>query len=321
MSTGRTEWLPHDHPLAGAAEKLWRAQDHLELLVAEVKNLGAGEVKPATFRAEFKPDRQDLVWTFVETVTPPPLRLAVLIGDVVHNLRSSLDHLVFELSFLGTGGKVPSVQSAFPCCHTRSGRRGWDSDRVQKQQLAGVLEKHRALIYKAQPCYRRQDATARRRRGKHNAIADLQNLWNEDKHRMVQSVVVVAATVKPRVGPYTNCQATALPRINPRFLGLPLEVGTEVLSIPVRVTGPNPNVHVDVEIGGQIRLRNGFPIVEALTRIGGVVSGAIEYFEPIFQTPKARRLWGLPRGGWVERETFPWKPPTLAGWTVEPPEP
>jgi hypothetical protein len=319
MSTEeRTIILPLNHPLAGCAEKLWRAQDHLELLSSEIKKLGTGEIKPATFRTEFKRNRQDLVWTVVDTVNPPPMRLAVIIGDIVHNLRSSLDHLVFELAFLGKEGKViPGVRSGFPCCYRRGGDRGWNSDYVQKEQLAGVLPEHRAVIYRAQPCYRRQDATAWRRHGKRSPVADLKHLWNEDKHRMVQTAGVIAATITPRIGPYTDCAATALPKIHPRFLGRPFEVGTEVLSIPIRVTGPNPNVRVDIDISGAVRLRNGFPIVEALGRISQWIGGAFEHFQPAFETPQARRLWDLPRGGWIERETYPWKRATLSEWTIE----
>jgi hypothetical protein len=104
--------LPRDHPLAGCEAKIWRAHEHFERLKKEIHRLGSGEFHPATFRTELKPDAKDTFWTVVETATDPPLEISTIIGDVVHNLRSSLDHLVFELAFLGLRGRVPRKRTA-----------------------------------------------------------------------------------------------------------------------------------------------------------------------------------------------------------------
>jgi hypothetical protein len=308
--------LPRDHPLAGCKEKLWRAHEHFELLQEEIAKLQTGETQLATFRTELKPDAHNILRTLVDAIDEPPLLLATILGDMVHNLRSSLDHLVFELAFLGLRGKKIPDKTAFPASLTRA---NWCSNKVQQVLLEGVLQKHRALLYQAQPCYRKRDTvspTARRRRKRH-PIADLHDLWNEDKHRIVQSVVLVPNEMRPTLGPFVNCLPARQPRINLDFLGLPVKPETEVLEIPVRVTGPQPRVQVQIEIAGQISLRNGFPVLNAMSDIGEYVKAIVERFQPVFETEQSRRLWGLPRGSWVERESARWGRATRQGWTLE----
>jgi hypothetical protein len=289
--------LPRDHPLAGCEQKLWRAHEHFEVLQREVRTLKR-ELKPATFRTEKKPDTKDTFRTVVDEVNAPPLRLALIVGDIVHNLRSALDHLVFELAFLGLRGKKIPDRTAFPGSLTRT---NWNSSYVQGVMLEGVMKKHRAALYRAQPCYRLTDnptpATLRRR--KRSAPADLQNLWNEDKHRMIQLAVAAPVEIRPSIR-FRDCTERGHPRIHVGFLGRPLEQGTEVLTIPVTPTGPYPNVYVDIEIACEVSLRNGFPLRYLLAHIGDWVAHVVRYFEPAFETPQARRLWGLPRGSWVE---------------------
>jgi hypothetical protein len=309
--------FPRDHPLAGCEQKIRRAKQHFEFLKEEIAGLGSGEIKLTTFRTELKPNAENTLWTVVESVTEPPLYLATVVGDIVHNLRSSLDHLVFELAFLGLRGKaLPTNKVAFPASTTRA---NWESPYVQGLLLAGVMKKHRAMLYKAQPCYRRKDSptnprTIRRR--KRSAITDLHKLWNEDKHRMLQPVVVAPYGIKPRISGFVDCSPAGEPRLNLGFLGRPLEVDTEVVSVPIRVTGPNPHMDVEVEIGCEIGFRNGLPTVKALAGIGHWVAKVIESFKPVFETPQARRLWGLPRGSWIESESLPQRRTWIGSWDV-----
>jgi hypothetical protein len=89
-----------------------------------------------------------------------------------------------------------------------------------------------------------------------------------------------------------------------------------VLTIPVQVTGDDPRLTVRLKIDGEISLRNGFPVLDAMMNIGNYVRVIIARFQPIFETPQARTLWGLPRGGWVERERPALGPTIRAGWKV-----
>jgi len=322
----RAKPLPAEHPLAGCVEKVWRAHDHFKLLQKEVGEVAArgrkGEIDFARFRDELHPDPK-LVgrWTCRTTVAEvyePPLRFATIIGDVVHNLRSSLDHLVFELAFLGMRGKKVPGRVAYPCSLTQ---QNWRSGYVQDALLAGVMQKHRAMIYRTQPCYRRKDTPTNPRtlsRRKRHALADLENLWKHDKHRMLQPVFLAPYEIKPRIGPFINCRTAGEPRLNLGFLGRPLEVGTAVLTVPLRETGGEQlGVRVNLRIAAELGFRNGIPVLKALAYMGDTIPHILERFRPEFETPTARKLWGLPRGGWIEAERIR-KPRTrVVGWTRE----
>lgn len=304
--------------MAGCQEKLWRAHEHFDVLQEEIAKLQtgqAGDGQLVEFRTERMPNTPGMLRTVVAGVTEPDLRLATVLGDMIHNLRSSLDNLVFELAFLGMRGQKIPKRVAFPSSFTR---KDWQSSHVQKALLEGVLKQHRALLYQAQPCYRKRDSASdrARRRRKRNPAADLHHLWNEDKHRMVLSFVMTPFQVQPIIGPFHNCRPNGEPTINIDFLGKPVEVGTEVLAIPVRVTGGEPRLTVQLKVDGEISLKNGFPVLDAMMSIANYVRAIIARFQPVFETPQARRLWGLPRGGWVEQQRPTLGPTIRQGWKL-----
>ncbi len=304
--------------MAGCQEKLWRAQEHYGVLQEEIAKLQSGQAgdhQLVAFRTERMPNTPGTLRTVVASVTEPDLRLATVLGDMIHNLRSSLDNLIFELAFLGMRGQKIPKRAAFPSSFTR---KEWDSSHVQKVLLEGVLKKHRALIYQAQPCYRKRDSASdqARRRRKRNPAADLHHLWNEDKHRMVLPFVLTPFQVQPIIGPFRDCHPDGEPTINIDFLGKPVEVGTEVLTISYRVAGDDPRFTIQLKIDGEISLRNGFPVLDAMMNIGNYVRAIIVRFQPVFETQQARRLWGMSRGGWVERQRPILGPTIRQGWRL-----
>lgn len=310
--------LPRDHPMAGCQEKLWRALEHFETLQAEIGKLKPEEL--VLFRTEPKPGVEDTLRTVVDAVREPDLRLATILGDMVHNLRSSLDHLVFELAFLGLRGKSIPARTAFPGSTSKA---NWNSSYVQHTLLEGITQRHRAMLYRTQPCYRKRDSASARAVARRNRSpsADLHDLWNDDKHRMIQPVVVTPYEVEPLIGPWHHCRPRGDPTLNTDFLGYPMKEGTEILTVPVQVTGDDPRVTVRVKMAGETCLRNGFPVLKSMSTIGNWVQAVLTVFTPIFETPAARRLWVLPRGGWVEREPTVLGRTDVRGWRVEPAPP
>src|SRR5260370_16394428 len=45
-------------------------------------------------------------------IQTPPAEIGLITGDVIHNLRSALDHLAYQLVLVN--GSTPSKQTAFP---------------------------------------------------------------------------------------------------------------------------------------------------------------------------------------------------------------
>ena len=239
-----------DHPLAGCEAKLRRAQEHLELLDNAIGAYLDGHSEVISRVGAFDPETNIVRWK-VLPVKEPDIRLAAIIGEFVHDLRSTLDHLAFELSFLDTGGVIPPRTIAFPCCLTRdievkNAPPPWNSKTVQKRKLAGINAAHRAMIYRAQPCYRRNDtassaAIARRPR---RALADLKDLWNHDKHRSLQPIASAPFHIhgdETSIIPY-DCWPIGPLRLEPAVLGSPLKEGTTAFWMMVKPMGPEPKV-------------------------------------------------------------------------------
>jgi hypothetical protein len=164
------------------------------------------------------------------------------------------------------------------------------------------MKKHRAMIYRTQPCYRRQDsasAKARKRRTRHQ-LADLENFWNHDKHRMLQPVAIVPMNADGVFTGFSGCKVIGDAWLNPDFLGTPLKPQTEVFGMRIQRTGLKPYVYMKCDFTYDICFANGLPAEKSLADIGDWVQSLLAWFVPEFETPRARRLWGLPRGGWIE---------------------
>lgn len=80
------------------------------------------------------------------TEEPPPARLGALLGDIVHNLRSSLDHVVHQLIMEQTG-KEPTYRTyEFPIfCHENQ------FDETLNRKLRDVSDEAVELIKDVQP--------------------------------------------------------------------------------------------------------------------------------------------------------------------------
>ena len=79
------------HLLDGCWAKLGRAEESIKILDQEAAALFAADPPPFKIVGEHKRDGLDYV--FMAYGDPAvPLRFAVLAGEIVHHLRSSLDH-------------------------------------------------------------------------------------------------------------------------------------------------------------------------------------------------------------------------------------
>lgn len=298
--------LPLNHPLAGCEAKLRRARQNLELLGNEIGGYLDQHPEPIPGVGELDQETHEHIrWRFRPIEHPDPI-LGALIGDYIHDLRSTLDHLAFELSFLDTGGKIPPRTIAFPCCRVRKyaagGPPAWDSDTTRKK-LRGINARHRAMIYRAQPCYRRKDTPSSPRTvaGRpRNALADLEDFWNHDKHRTLEPVASAPFDIRAEVVAIRDCEPLGDSVFHREVLGRPIEGNAEVYSQRVRTTGPHPQMEVDCRVGVLVTFRNGLPALDILPRLGNWVSNAIAFWATEFEGRKATRLWGLPRGGWID---------------------
>jgi hypothetical protein len=102
----------------------------------------------------------------------PPLRLGVILGDMVHNLRSALDHLVWQ-AVLRNGGR-PNRSHQFPICDDE---KDWND--ACNRVLRGLDAVDAEAVRDAQPFNVVM---------KPAALSRLREISNEDKHRVVTPV-------------------------------------------------------------------------------------------------------------------------------------
>jgi hypothetical protein len=160
------------HPLAGVVEKLRNADEHLLRFQAEaLAYLNGGP--NASILTERDTDDSGRGRLRLKVHREPPLKLAAIAGDVVHNLRSSLDYIVVEL--VKANGHAPTFQHQFPISATPGGF----ADALKKGRLYGVHERAVRAIDQFQSYHVKPQFRAK------YPLLHLHKLSNRDKHHML----------------------------------------------------------------------------------------------------------------------------------------
>jgi hypothetical protein len=161
------------HRLEGVVEKFNRAKEQFDELIVEMDAFFNKEPKPYTSLGEFDADKWEWVERF-QVCEEPPLRLGVILGDCLHNLRSTLDHLMWQVTLLDGG--TPDDATQFPIASKSEAQ----FDAIAERRIPGLSEAHRALVKRAQPYHAGDGADA-------HPLAVLATLSNIDKHRVVHA--------------------------------------------------------------------------------------------------------------------------------------
>lgn len=162
--------------LSGCFAKVDRAKEQIEVLEKETRDILSNNYTILGENRYWEDPKR-----FVFYVDGPefPLRISVFVGEIVHNLRSSLDHLVCALALMNSGEYRRSNQ--FPVCDTyekfqSSQKRGY---------LKGVGSEAFKLIQSLQPYYTGDPEK--------NPLKVLHDLNVMDKHRIL--IVLVTAII------------------------------------------------------------------------------------------------------------------------------
>jgi hypothetical protein len=171
--------------LEGIDLKLNRAADRFGALT-KAANKFLSDPKSCTLAMEDHPQPPGLILR-VKEATSPPLELGLLIGEVVQQYRSALDHLAFQLLIANTQGRIPvklAKRSEFPIFNSgpefrgknsRKGKPSWGSG---LGKIRGIHPDAQAVIERLQPYHRRKNPGTR-------ALWQLHELANIDKHRLL----------------------------------------------------------------------------------------------------------------------------------------
>lgn len=177
-----------NHPLGGIVHKILRAEEHLARISTEVKR-HKGECQIGR-RKNVNPSFVDLIAEFPE----PPVMLSVIVGDCLYNLRSALDHLVWQL----VESNPPNrgiARNQYPICRDRL---SFDRE-IKGHRLDGVPASAKDVIEHLQPYNEGHDYSS-------HPLWLLDQLINIDKHRFLTLTCVTTqdllGLVKYRINPH-----------------------------------------------------------------------------------------------------------------------
>jgi hypothetical protein len=285
------------HPLFGCWLKISRAREHRDTLNHEV-DAWSSYSPPIRIAGKFDPTND--TWTaYLHEIQKCPPQWGTLLGDAVHNYRSALDLLIFELAFIDRGGKEPTG-TGFPLVSPEN----WADPSIQSS-VKELTEPHRTLVKASQPDSPTQN-------GLTHPLLLLSGLANDDKHRVIQPAITLAEGFEFVVGHVQqDCEVIA---VEGRPLFGRLEQGAVVLTCQLAVTGPNPYVDVKGNFAFEVCLRNGIVLTNALARFDYDVVTIVERFAPEFETAEAIALRGRERIGRIKPRVVD---PTGRGVSVE----
>jgi hypothetical protein len=166
----------------GAVGKMVRARYQLREFDKRFEAFTKSRAYRLSEQFEFRPGQQIGDYSFVvESVSIPKREWGVLIGELVHNLRSGLDHAVYAAA------KAPSGSTQFPIFTRRS-----DWDKKAHDMIRSVPDEIADMIEQAQP-YRAPKGTDPRE----HLLAILNRLSNYDKHRLLHTAVMTLEGALP----------------------------------------------------------------------------------------------------------------------------
>ena len=106
------ETLAFVNQLLPIRDRLRRAGEHLREIEGLLRSFYSDQPY-SLITGQFDPDAHEIRYAFGQVFDPPPVRLATLSGEVLHDLRSSLDHLAWELVEQNQPGAA-TEQTHFP---------------------------------------------------------------------------------------------------------------------------------------------------------------------------------------------------------------
>ena len=236
--------------LDGVYAKVERAKEHRDHLKRRLREvLEDPALSTVLIEAPYDPatDRFQLRVAHAPKI-PGADRLSVIAGDAIHNLRSALDYLAYEVTALHPNG--PFEKSQFPIVNSLSDLNRWRN----RETLARFTPEQRAIVERVQVY---TSAADYRTLGLAESLSDiddnfrtpnrplpiLRDLSNRDKHRLLISSYLRA------FDPIFDIQA--LRDCNPVFIGaywspVVLKDGMDLFLLSANATCPNPEVEVNL---------------------------------------------------------------------------
>ena len=168
--------------LEGVYAKVKRAQDQLRLLDADITEFCASQRR--LIEHEVDQDAGIQMFVFRGETPQVPINYSVRIGEIIYNLRSALDHLVWQLVL--SNGEEPGTNNEYPIYSDRT-----RYTRAVERKLRGVSTAAQSVIEAYQPFQRPG--------GIGSQLWNLHSMSNFDKHRRLNMVVAYSNGPRLRI--------------------------------------------------------------------------------------------------------------------------
>jgi len=253
----KTDELPSIDP---ALRKVDRARKHIDDLE---QGVAAYVEDSTTWRYDDDSEERGRVIVKVEQMVAPPVELALICGDVVHNLRTALDYVIFQLGIADKG--MVSDESQFPLLLTTPSARDWKS--IVNGILGLLSPVHVEEVRRLQPFSDARDNTINVKLGMLSALD------NRDKHRL--PLVVDTAASRGTVSldkPVRRVQIT-------HQVGdvIPIKDDTELFRLKAWGGPINVAIHARIQFGISFGHERG-PTVLNLRDLANTAAGVIGAF-------------------------------------------
>jgi hypothetical protein len=255
--------------LHGPFLKIDRAIQHFEFLQAQMDAFAESEA--ASVRTEV--DREARCYTlWITQEKPIPLEWSVIIGDVAHNLRSALDHLVWQLALLNLEGRRAPGDIYFPIYSDPDKYATSDVRKRLGRDLAGT---HLARVEEFHVNRRRDELW--------HALRFLNALSRIDKHRSLQLVSAMLPNIRLKLTPEPRMIKTVTEYVHRG----PLKQNAETELLRLRILDLEPAVNVQPELTFDIEFSEGaadrrLQVTPILGTVGESVTYVLESFIDVF---------------------------------------
>ncbi|MGI9071715.1 MAG: hypothetical protein ACR2JB_10465 [Bryobacteraceae bacterium] len=249
--------------------KIERAKEHIGDLNARIGIFN--EAGPYSVIREEDAQTGDIVF-YVRIKSDIPLSFAAIIGDAVQNLRSSLDHLAYQLVLANSG--TPTKRTAFPIAESPEKYEALDPRKVEGMSETAVKKIHALHPY----------------RGGNDAIWMLDELNNIDKHRLLLAVGSAHTdVVLDYRDMFPNVREPMLYSVQPSgasFLmrSFPLKDGAEIYRVLAAhreaYINQKPEFTFRITLG-EPEIVKGEPIIPTLNQLASIVGKVVSMFEPL----------------------------------------
>jgi hypothetical protein len=267
------------HPLDGVMAKLSRAKHHAVHIQTALNSWRSAVREGKHGVAKMRPNGKGFEMAISE---PPPLdpALPLMVGDYVHNIRSSLDHLVAQLSVQAGHAIGLTRHLNFP---------------VYKSETLYLKDYRHKLIKLVCPEALTAIERSQPYQAKHQGIDPATDpLWilaeldNIDKHRVLVVVAKKFRKKGARFFPHRGARPIDIPiRDDPWW---PMEDGTTVTHVDLSFSGPHrpSEVGVEVDMTASVQFANtglccdGMTLDYVLPKLFNRVATLVKEFNRVF---------------------------------------